>query len=64
MIDFAKYRYKTFKEKSHWFPGELPTQPNLDKIDTSIIPAHIPLKELLAETHKKLYKAEYKLANP
>ena len=62
MIDFAKYRYKTFKEKSHWFPGELPTQPNLNKIDTTKIPAHIPVKELLAETHKELYKVEYKLA--
>jgi len=62
MIDFDKYRYKTFQEKSHWFPGELPTQPNLNKIDTTKIPTHIPLKELLAETHQSLYKPEYKLA--
>ncbi|HYQ56374.1 MAG TPA: aldo/keto reductase [Draconibacterium sp.] len=62
MIDYAKYRYKTFMEKSHWFPGELPTQANIDKINTEKIPANIPLKELLAETHKKLYKPEYKLA--
>ncbi len=62
MIDFTKYRNKTFKEKSHWFPGELPTQSNLDKIDTAKIPVNIPVKELLAETHRALYQPEYKLA--
>ena len=62
MKEFAKYRYKIFEQKSHWFPGMLPTAENLAKIDTTKIPPNIPLKELLAETHKELFVPEYKLA--
>ncbi len=63
MKDFGKYRYKVFEEKSHWFPGLMATDQNIKKIITSRIPANIPLKKILAETHKELYKPEYKLAN-
>jgi len=62
MKEYAKYRYKIFEQKSHWFPGMLPTAENLAKIDTSKIPPNIPLKKLLAETHKELSVPEYKLA--
>ncbi|WP_297090904.1 aldo/keto reductase [uncultured Draconibacterium sp.] len=62
MIDYARYRYKVFKEKSHWFPGELPNEENLDKLDLSKVPPNIPLKELLAETHKELQPPAYQLA--
>lgn len=62
MKEYSKYRYKVFQEKSHWFPGLLPTTQNIAKIDTSKIPSNIPLKEMLAETHKELHKLEFKLA--
>lgn len=55
MIDYAKYRYKIFEQKGHWFPGVLPTAENIARIDSSKIPPGIPLKEMLAETHKALY---------
>jgi len=62
MKDFGIYRYKTFEQKSHWLPGEFPEKENLDKINSSKVPSDIPLKELLAETHKELYMKQLKLA--
>ncbi len=62
MKDYAKYRYKVFLEKSHWYPGLLPTSDKLAKIDCSKVPENLPLKEMLAETHKELQKVEYRLA--
>jgi uncharacterized protein len=61
MKEYAKYRYKIFEQKSHWFPGDLPTSDKIAQIDTSKIPPNIPLKELLAETHKELFVPEFKL---
>ncbi|WP_206082074.1 aldo/keto reductase [Maribellus sediminis] len=61
MKDFAKYRYKIFEQKSHWFPGLLPTSENIAQIDSSRIPPNIPVKEMLAETHKELFVPEFKL---
>ena len=63
MQAYGKYRYKVFLEKSHWYPGLLPTSENLAKIDLSNVPEGIPLKEMLSETHKELHKVEYRLAN-
>ena len=62
MKEYARYRYKIFEQKGHWFPGLLPTEENIAQIDTSKIPPNIPLKELLAETHRELFIPEYKLA--
>lgn len=63
MKEYGKYRYKVFQQKEHWFPGVYPFKSNLKNIDTSKIPANIPLKEMLAETHKELYTPpEFKLA--
>lgn len=62
MKEYARYRYKIFEQKSHWFPGVFPTNENIAKIDTSKIPPNIPLQELLAETHKELFVPEFKLA--
>jgi predicted aldo/keto reductase-like oxidoreductase len=62
MKDYGKYRYKVFQNKDHWFPGSYASQSNIDKIDLSRVPADIPLKEMLAETHKELYTLEFKLA--
>ncbi|WP_346857043.1 aldo/keto reductase [uncultured Draconibacterium sp.] len=63
MEDFAKYRYKIFQQKDHWFPGVYAFDSHIAKIDTSKIPTEIPLQEMLRETHKKLYVPEFKLAN-
>ena len=62
MKEYARYRYKIFEQKSHWFPGVLPTNENIAQIDSSKIPPAIPLKELLAETHNELFVPEFKLA--
>lgn len=62
MKDFAKYRYKIFQQKEHWFPGVYAFESNIDKIDTTKIPKNIPLKKMLTETHKELYVPEFKLA--
>lgn len=62
MKEYAKYRYKIFEQKGHWFPGVLPSTENIAKIDTSRIPANIPLKEMLAETHRELFVPQYKFA--
>ena len=62
MKEYAKYRYKIFEQKSHWFPGVLPTVENIAQIDDSKIPPNIPVKEMLAETHKELFVPEFKLA--
>lgn len=62
MKEFGKYRYKIFQQKDHWFPGLVASDSNIKKIDFSKVPPNIPLKELLAETHRELYTPEYKLA--
>lgn len=56
MKDFGVYRYNMFNEKGHWFPGTYPNEENLEKIDLSRCPKNIPIKELILETHKALYK--------
>ena len=62
MKSYAKYRYKIFEQKGHWFPGVLPTAENIARIDSSKIPPGIPLKEMLAETHQALFVPEFTLA--
>ena len=63
MKDFAKYRYKIFQQKDHWFPGVYAFDSNISKIDFSKVPENIPLKKMLQETHKELYQPEYKMVN-
>lgn len=60
MSSFGKYRYKTFEEKSHWLPGLQAFNSNIDKIDLSKVPANIPLKKMLAESHREFYESQYK----
>ncbi len=55
MKDYGKYRYNLFQVKDHWFPGLLATDENIAKIDFSKVPADIPLKKMLAETHRELF---------
>ena len=61
MKEYGKYRYKIFQQKDHWFPGRYASDENISKIDLSKVPKNIPLKEMLAETHKELYTPEYSL---
>jgi predicted aldo/keto reductase-like oxidoreductase len=63
MKEYGKYRYKIFENKGHWFPGVKATKTNIKKVDCSKVPAGIPLKEMLLETHQELYTPEFKLAN-
>ena len=63
MKEYAKYRYKIFQQKGHWFPGVMAFDSNIKKIDISKIPDNIPLKEMLKETHNELYTPpQFKLA--
>jgi hypothetical protein len=56
MKNFGTYRYNMFKEHDRWFQGAFPTPDKLAKIDMSKCPPHIPLKQLLIETHQALYR--------
>lgn len=57
---FGRYRYNMFEPGSHWFGGNFATDEHLDRIDHSRVPDGIPLRELLAETHRELYDPERK----
>ncbi len=61
MVDYGRYRYKTMGENSHWLYGGFATNSRIESIDNSKIPANVPLKKMLKETHKELYVPEYKL---
>ncbi|WP_430972653.1 aldo/keto reductase [Sunxiuqinia rutila] len=56
MKAFGEYRYNMFQEKDHWFPGQFPTEENLQQIDLSRCPEGIPIAELIRETHEGLYR--------
>jgi predicted aldo/keto reductase-like oxidoreductase len=61
MKEFGKYRYNLFQEKDHWLPGFFATDKNIAKIDLSKVPDNIPLKKMLAETHKELFVPKIKM---
>lgn len=61
MVDYGKYRYKTMGDNSHWLPGGYAFNSRLNTVDYSKVPENIPLKQLLAETHRKLYTPGYKM---
>ena len=65
MIEFGKYRYKTFEDKNHWLPGEQAFDENIDKIGLSKVPSNIPLKKMLAEAHNEFYvpKPNWNISN-
>ncbi len=63
MVDYGKYRYKTMGENSHWLSGGFAFNTRIQNIDYSKVPADIPLKNMLKETHRELYVPEYKLIN-
>ena len=55
MNGFGKYRYNSFEGKGHWLPGKLATDENIENVDFSKVPANIPLKKMLAESHREFY---------
>ena len=55
MGGFGKYRYNSFEGKGHWLPGVMANKENIEKVDYSKVPANIPLKKMLAETHREFY---------
>jgi predicted aldo/keto reductase-like oxidoreductase len=60
MKGFGQYRYNMFKENDSWFPGAFPTEENLKKVDTRKCPDHIPIIDMLRETHAALFKPKKK----
>jgi len=55
MLEFARYRYNMFQENDNWFQGAFPTEEKLKMVDLSKCPPHIPILDLLRETHQLLY---------
>ncbi|MDH5671600.1 MAG: aldo/keto reductase [Myxococcales bacterium] len=54
---FAKFRYNMFSgPEAMWYPGELASDENIERIDASRVPQGIPLAELLRESHQGLYR--------
>ena len=56
MKDYGVYRYNMFVENDDWFPGKFPFKEAIDKIDMTKVPKNIPLKKLISETHRELYR--------
>jgi len=56
MRDFGLYRYNMFSPNDDWVPGDYATPENVAKVDESKAPPGFPLRELLTETHRELYK--------
>jgi predicted aldo/keto reductase-like oxidoreductase len=56
MERFGKYRYNMFQPGNDWVPGDYATPENVARVDVSRAPAGLPLRELLAETHRALYE--------
>ena len=48
-------------ENSHWLPGGFAEKSKIQNIDYSKVPDNIPLKEMLRETHKAMYKPKFHL---
>lgn len=61
MSEFGKYRYKIMSSDNHWLPGGYAFNAKIQNIDYTNVPESIPLKEMLLETHRKLYQPEFKL---
>ncbi len=58
MKEFAQYRYNMLEPDDTWIPGNFATPENIARINMDKVPENIPLKEILIETHKALYKVK------
>ena len=56
MKSFGRYRYNMFSPGDDWVPGAYATAANIAKVDEARAPKGFPLRELLAETHRELYR--------
>jgi len=56
MRAFGLYRYNMFEPDSEWFWGAFASDENLEKVDYSKVPPGVPLREMLRETHRELYR--------
>jgi len=56
MKSFGRYRYNMFSPGDDWVPGAYATASNIAKVDEARAPEGFPLRELLAETHRELYR--------
>src|SRR6478735_9184518 len=56
MKTFGLYRYNMFSPDDDWVPGAFATPENVAKVDEARAPAGFPLRRLLSETHRDLYR--------
>ena len=56
LVNYGYYRYNNFDKESHWYPGKFANLENIKKMDVNKIPHNIPLRQMLLETHNKLYQ--------
>ncbi|MDD9938530.1 MAG: aldo/keto reductase [Myxococcales bacterium] len=57
LTGFAKFRYNMFSgDQAIWYPGELATDDNIEKLDVSRVPEGVPLGDLLRDAHEGLYE--------
>jgi hypothetical protein len=56
MKTFGLYRYNMFSPNDDWVPGDYATPENIARVNVAKAPPGFPLRELLAETHRELYK--------
>lgn len=56
MEGFGRYRYNMLEAKGHWFPGHFASPDLVERVDEAAAPAGVPLKAMLGEAHRALFK--------
>lgn len=55
MSAFARYRYNMLEGDGHWVPGHFATPERLAQLEWKRAPAHVPVREMLAEFHEHFF---------